>query len=112
MMYIYSLILLFFLSCSCLCKAEKIWIQDYDVIWNEPSKNAAESMPLGGGDLGCNVWVENGDILIYAQKSGSFSENGEYLKLGRFRVQLSPNPFKNAEDFEQRLVLKDGSIWS
>ena len=67
-------------------------------------------MPLGGGDLGCNVWVENGDILIYAQKSGSFSENGEYLKLGRFRVQLSPNPFKNAEDFEQRLVLKDGSI--
>lgn len=36
----------------------------YDVVWNEPSQvnGSASSMPLGGGDVGLNVWVENGAI--------------------------------------------------
>ena len=29
--------------------------------WTTPSKNSSESMPCGGGDIGMNVWVENGD---------------------------------------------------
>ena len=83
---------------------------DYNIIWESQSKNASESMPLVGGDIGCNVWVENGDILLYIQRSGSLSENGEYLKLGRFRLQLTPNPFKNAASFRQELKIKDGFI--
>ena len=58
------------------------------------AKTPAESMPLVGGDIGCNVWVEKGDILLYLQRSGSFDENSEYLKMGRFRVKLNPNPFE------------------
>ena len=67
-------------------------------------------MPLVGGDIGCNVWVENGDILLYLQRSGSFDENSEYLKMGRFRVQLQPNPFEGETVFRQELKLSDGYI--
>ncbi len=66
-------------------------------------------MPCGGGDIGLNVWVENGDLLIYLSKSGTFDENNTFLKLGRIRVKLSPNPFSGA-DFKQELVLNDGYV--
>ncbi|HEY8967897.1 MAG TPA: DUF5703 domain-containing protein, partial [Puia sp.] len=33
-----------------------------NVSWNEPGPGPAESMPIGNGDIGLNVWVEkNGD---------------------------------------------------
>ena len=41
----------------------------YDVVWTSPSQTngSASSMPLGGGDVGLNVWVENGrSFLMYA----------------------------------------------
>ena len=82
----------------------------YNVVWESQSKNSSESMPLGGGDIGCNVWVENGELLFYFQRSGSLSENGEYLKLGRIRIKLSPNPFEHSSLFRQVLILKDGFI--
>jgi hypothetical protein len=82
----------------------------YHIVWTEQSQNASESMPLVGGDMGCNVWVENGDILLYLQRSGSLSENGEYLKLGRFRLQLRPNPFAGETQFRQELKMADGYI--
>jgi hypothetical protein len=47
-------------------------------------------MPFGGGDIGLNVWVENGDILFYLSRSGTFDENNEMLKLGRIRLTLTP----------------------
>lgn len=35
----------------------------YDVAWNKPGVNgSADSMPLGGGDVGLNTWYENGKI--------------------------------------------------
>ena len=82
----------------------------YNITWNTQSKNASESMPLVGGDIGCNVWVENGDLLLYVQRSGSLDENGEYLKMGRFRIQLTPNPFTEDHSFQQELKLEDGYI--
>ena len=45
-------------------------------------------MPCGGGDIGLNVWVENGDILFYIAKSDAFDENNTLLKLGRVRIHL------------------------
>ncbi len=78
--------------------------------WTSPSRNSSESMPCGGGDLGMNVWVENGDILFYVAQSGAFDENNTLLKQGRFRIRLTPNPFMNANDFRQTLKLSDGSV--
>ena len=82
---------------------------DYNIVWTSPSHNSGESMPCGGGDIGLNVWVENGDILIYFSRSGSFDENNTLLKGGRLRIRLSPNPFLNG-DFRQELRLQDGNI--
>jgi len=90
------------------CSNELNWLDKYNVVWESQSKNSSESMPVGGGDIGCNLWVENGDLLFYIQRSGSLSENGEYLKMGRVRIKLNPNPFKNSSSFFQKLILKDG----
>ncbi|KAH8901604.1 hypothetical protein GQ53DRAFT_707960 [Thozetella sp. PMI_491] len=81
----------------------------YDTIWTTQSANSAGSMPVGGGDVGLNVWAESGDILFYIAKSGAFDENNSLLKLGRVRLSMSPNPFAiNASNFEQRLRINDG----
>ena len=74
--------------------------------WRTPSQNSSESMPCGGGDIGMNVWVEDGDILFYLSRSGCFDENNTLLKLGRFRIHL-PQGLQMAS-FRQQLVLKDG----
>jgi hypothetical protein len=76
--------------------------------WTTPSRNSSESMPCGGGDVGMNVWVEDGDVLFYLSRSGCFDENNTLLKLGRFRIHLS-KPFRT-NSFRQQLVLKDGYV--
>ena len=83
-----NFLIVFFLVVSCSELETKSLPEQYNVVWDSTSKNAAESMPLVGGDIGCNVWVENGDVLLYVQRSGSLDENGEYLKMGRFRIQM------------------------
>ena len=91
-------------------KAQLPMLENYNQIWTTQSKNASESMPLGGGDIGLNVWVENGQLYIYVSRSGTFDEHNTLLKLGRIKVELTPNPFQNEVGFKQELVLKDGFI--
>jgi hypothetical protein len=88
--------------------AQSLEIGAYNVQWKEQSKNASESMPCGGGDIGTNVWVENGNIYVYAAQSGWFDENNALLKAGRLKITLSPNPLD--KNFNQQLQLKNGSI--
>jgi hypothetical protein len=78
-----------------------------NVIWNTQSNNSSESMPVGGGDIGLNLWVEKGEVYLYLSRSGSFDENNTLLKLGRVKLKLSPNPFEG-ESFKQELNVKDG----
>jgi hypothetical protein len=66
-------------------------------------------MPCGGGDIGLNVWVENGEILFYLSRSGAFDENNVFPKFGRVRVKLTPNPFEGGE-FRQELKLREGYV--
>jgi hypothetical protein len=84
-------------------------ISQYRLVWDTPSANSAESMPCGGGDIGLNVWVENGDILFYLSRSGAFDENNEMLKLGRIRLRLSTD-ITAANDFRQVLQLDKGCV--
>lgn len=82
-----------------------------DVTWNQPGTNENDSMPLGNGDLALNVWTEtNGDLVLLAAKSDAWSENGQLLKLGRVRVELSPNPFTVPGAFAQTLHLESGEV--
>ena len=85
-------------------------INQYNITWTSQSKNSSESMPVGGGDIGCNVWVEEGDILFYMSRSGAFDENNGFLKSGRMRIRLSPNPFETDAAFNQTLKLKKGYV--
>lgn len=81
----------------------------YDTVWTTQSVNSAGSMPVGGGDVGLNVWAESGNLMIYIAKSGAFDENNALLKLGRVRLSMSPNPFVPGDrSFEQRLLINDG----
>ncbi len=65
-------------------------------------------MPCGGGDVGMNVWVEQGDVLFYLSRSGSFDENNSLLKLGRFRISVSPA--LDMQSFRQVLHLNEGYV--
>ena len=68
-------------------------------------------MPVGNGDLAANVWTEpNGDLVLLVSKADAWSELNKPLKLGRIRVQLTPNPFTNATDFKQTLRLEDATV--
>ncbi|RRB02941.1 hypothetical protein EHT25_18425 [Larkinella rosea] len=90
--------------------AQPVSINQYNETWTSPSKNSSESMPCGGGDIGLNVWVENGELLFYVARSGPFDHNNTVLKLGRVRLKLSPNPFEAGGTFKQELVLNKGHI--
>src|SRR3954454_19192279 len=82
-----------------------------DAVWTALGQNENDSMPIGNGDLAANVWTEqNGDLVLLVSKSDAWTEMGQLVKLGRVRVQLTPNPFININDFKQILRLEDGSI--
>lgn len=77
-----------------------------DYVWDTPSTDSSASMPVGGGDIGLNVWAEdNGDILFYMGRSGAYDEHGTLLKQGRVRLCL---PGGNTSGFSQRLKLEEG----
>lgn len=68
-------------------------------------------MPIGNGEMGMNVWVEeNGDLFMLVSRTDAWSEACRLLKVGRVRVRLTPNPFTKGLPFRQELVLHDGKI--
>ena len=99
-----------FLSASFFVEAQIPVLENYNQIWTSQSENSSESMPLGGGDIGVNVWVEKGNVYFYFSKSGTFDEHNTLLKLGRIKIELIPNPFKDNNGFHQELKLKDGYV--
>jgi hypothetical protein len=88
-------------------KAQIPSLSSYNIIWTSQSKNSSESMPVGGHDIGCNVWVENGSVYLYFGRSNSFDENNALLKSGRVKIDITPNPFA---DFKQELKLANGYV--
>lgn len=91
------------------------WLDGCNVHWDVPGPSSAESMPIGNGDIGLNVWTEtNGDVAFYIGKSDSWNEDvfgGEGLmKLGGVRVSLNPNPVTVGAPFSQALKLHQGEI--
>lgn len=70
------------------------------VMWTTLGQNENDSMPIGNGDLAANVWTEqSGDIVLLVAKADAWTEMGKMVKLGRIRVQLTPNPFAGAAGF-------------
>ena len=91
---------------------EGSWVEQCNVVWDSPSRDSFGSMPLGNGDIGLNVWVEEatGDLLFYISKVDAY-DAGHYLpKLGRVRVRLTPSLFAAGQAFRQSLDLQDGAV--
>ena len=87
------------------------FVRANDVTWTTLGQNENDSMPIGNGDLAANVWTEqNGDIVLLVAKADAWTEMGKMVKLGRIRVQLTPNPFVGAVKFTQVLRLEDATI--
>ena len=79
------------------------------VAWDSPSADSSGSMPLGNGDVGINLWVEeNGDLVFYLNKTDAWSENGRLLKLGRVRVSLVPRLVLPGQPFRMTLDAREG----
>ncbi|QEC80009.1 DUF5703 domain-containing protein [Mucilaginibacter ginsenosidivorax] len=98
-------------------------LDKYNVSWDTPGPGSAQSMPLGNGDIGLNLWVEkSGDLVFYisktdawggeldAQKDEWMKQGGVLMKLGAIRVSVSPDAFANSLNFKQVLKLKTGEI--
>jgi hypothetical protein len=83
-------------------------MNNYDINWTSQSKDSSESMPIGGKDTGCNVWVEEDNLYIYLQQGGWFDENNSLLKYGRIKISGSKTLFKN--NFKQTLHIEEGYI--
>ena len=54
-------------------------LDEYNVVWDSPSNDATGSMPLSGGNLGLNVWVEGDDLLFYIGSPDSRLENEQLV---------------------------------
>lgn len=92
-----------------LLTAQAQYPDEYNIVWNKPSTGSHESMPCGGGTIGTNVWVEDGNLYFYFSRSGTFDENNGFLKGGRVRLELTPNPFLSGK-FKQELKLNEGYV--
>ena len=109
-----------FLALLLLIGFKGIFAKDYvpdPYTWTSQSKNSSESMPCGGHDIGMNVWVENGDLLVYLSRSGFFDENNTLLKAGRLRLHIESQKggvgtsVFNSPNFSQTLCLDDGAVY-
>ena len=108
------LLCLFFATAHSLARAETVDpLAACNVAWIELGKDSQDSMPIGNGDIGLNVWTEqNGDLLFYIGKTDAWNESGkgDLVKVGRVRVSLTPNPFAGNAGFIQTLRLRESEI--
>lgn len=83
----------------------------YNVVWEGASKDSSGSMPLGNGDIGLNVWVEeSGDLVFYISKTDAWDENCRLVKVGRVRVRVKPNPVAEGAILFQTLRLREAEV--
>ncbi len=86
-------------------------LDDCNVIWDSPSRDSYDSMPLSGSrGAGANVWFEDGALWFYPGHSGAQNENSCLLKLGALRLTPENADFKSPKHFRQELDLPTGSI--
>ena len=64
---------LFTLALTLLCLSLGAYnVKQHDVQWTTPSGDESGSMPIGNGEVGANLWVEqNGDIVFYISRTDS-----------------------------------------
>jgi len=90
-------------------------LADNNVTWTVPGPTSSQSMPIGNGDIGLNVWAEtNGDVAFYIGKTDAWNQDvfGDQglMKVGGVRLSLNPSPLIPGAPFSQTLKLREGEI--
>ena len=99
------------ISFQCMLYAQSDIVNNYSVLWDSPSKDASGAMPIGNGEVGANVWMEdNGNLLFYISRTDAWAENSSLYKLGRVRLSFYPSLKDEHTSFSQFLNLKEGKI--
>lgn len=92
-------------------QSESVIPKAYNIVWDSPSPDAWESMPLSGRlGAGANVWVQDGSLWLYLAHNAAYDEDGRLLKLGCLRITPSSEAFTDPALFKQELDLASGSI--
>lgn len=96
-----------------LLQAQSAKLDQYNIVWDSTGKSAVESMPCGGGNIALNVWTTKEELILYIGSPDSWVDGnvpGEVanVKIGRVRLNISPNPF--SANFRQELDLASNTI--
>jgi alpha-L-fucosidase 2 len=83
-----------------------------NVRWTVPGPTSSQSMPIGNGDIGLNVWVEpGGDLAFFIGKTDSWAASTkDLMKIGGVHVAMTPSPLTAGAPFVQLLKLHEGEI--
>lgn len=65
-------------------------LSDYDFRYTGIMKGPMESIPVGNGDLGANIWAEKDGIYFLLSKTDAFSRLHRLIKTGFLKFTL-PN---------------------
>lgn len=88
----------------------KNWMQDYDFYFDQPMKSGMQSIPLGNGEMGANVWVdESGIVKILLSRTDAWSEIYRLLKVGLLELKVTPNPFE--KEVHAHFSLYDAALY-
>lgn len=69
-----------------------------------------ESIPIGNGDIGANIWADkNGLLHLLLSKTDAWSENCDLLKTGLVKLKFNPNPFNDETKF--RLSVEEACLY-
>ncbi len=91
--------------------ADALWVNSYNVVWNSPSKDSLDSMPLSGRfGAGANVWVQDGSLWLYVAHNAAYDEQGRLLKLGCVRITPADKSLIDPAHFRQELDLATGTV--
>lgn len=83
-------------------------LSDYDFRYTGIMKGPMESIPVGNGDLGANIWAEKDGIYFLLSKTDAFSRLHRLIKTGFLKFTL---PNKKAFDtLEFHLSLEEGML--
>ncbi|MDO4570122.1 MAG: DUF5703 domain-containing protein [Planctomycetia bacterium] len=86
----------------------------YRVTWETPSGDWRGSVPLGNGEVGANVWVdEEGNLGFFISRTDALDEFGRLVKVGGGFIRLDfgdASPEGKLEAFRQSLEVREGAL--
>ena len=84
-------------------------IDDYSFRYFGKMNDAMQSLPLGNGDIGINVWLsQDGNLHFLVSKTDSWSELSRLLKVAHIVLKVEPCPFAEGAHFD--LSIADGTL--